>query len=230
MVFLIILLALIGLIFFVPYGVDAAYEGGQARLSVRAGPVSIKIFPKKPLTEKQREKARKKREKKEAKAAAKKAEQEKKKKKPAEESEQPPDQTIKVKKERRPDPEELMALLEMGIHAIRRFFRSFTVDFFKLHCTVAGSDPYNTAMDYGYLCSAVEDLPALTGGAITARRQDIALDADFTADKPVIDVRIIITLQLFKLVHLVFAFGVEYVIWTVRCRREKKAAALKEKE
>ena len=39
----------------------------------------------------------------------------------------------------------------MGAHAIRRFFRSFTVDYFKLHCTAAASDPYDTAMEYGYL-------------------------------------------------------------------------------
>ena len=227
MVVLIILIVLIALIFFVPYGVDAAYEDGQARLCVRAGPISIKLLPKKPPTEKQQEKARRKKEKKAAKAAAEKAEKEK---KPAEDPEHPADQTITVKKERHLDMDTLMALLEMGIHAIRRLFRSFTVDFFKLHCVVAGGDPYNTAMEYGALCSAVEGLPMLTGGAITARRRDIALDADFTADKPVVDVRIIITLQLYKIVHLIVAFGVEYVIWAVRRRREQKAAALEEKE
>ena len=55
MIVLIILLALIVLVFFVPYGVDAAYENGQARLSVRAGPVSIRLYPKKPKTAKQLE-------------------------------------------------------------------------------------------------------------------------------------------------------------------------------
>ena len=123
-----------------------------------------------------------------------------------------------------------MALLEMALHAIRRFFRSFTVDYFKLHFTAAASDPYDTAMEYGYLCSAVEGLEALSKGRITLQRRDIALDADFTGARPVIDIRIIITLQLFKIVHMAAAFGVEFLLWSIRNRREKKAAAAEERE
>ena len=148
MIVLIILLALIALIFFVPYGVDAAYENGQARLYVRAGPVNIiRLFPKKPKTARQLEKERRKKEEKAAKNEAKKEEEEK-----PSEQEESADETIKVKKQRQLDFETVMALLEMGVHAIRRFFRSFTVDYFKLHCTMAGGDPYNTAMAYGYMC------------------------------------------------------------------------------
>ena len=228
MIVLIILLALIALVFFVPYGVDAAYENGQARLCVRAGPVSIRLYPKKPKTEKQLEKERRKKEKKAAKAQAKKAEKEK---KPADQGEpQAKDETIKVKKQRQLDLDTILALLEMGVKAIRRFFRSFTVNYFKLHCTMAGSDPYNTAMGYGYLCSAVEGLRGLSEDRITLQRRDIALDADFTSEKPIVDVRIIITLQLFKIVHMAAAFGVEYLIWTIKNRREKKAAAAEERE
>ena len=228
MIVLIILLALIALVFFVPYGVDAAYENGQARLCVRAGPVSIRLYPKKPKTEKQLEKERRKKEKKAAKAQAKKAEKEK---KPADQGEpQAKDETIKVKKQRQLDLDTILALLEMGVKAIRRFFRSFTVNYFKLHCTMAGSDPYNTAMGYGYLCSAVEGLRGLSEDRITLQRRDIALDADFTLEKPIVDGRIIITLQLFKIVHLAAAFGVEYLIWTIKNRREKKAAAAEERE
>jgi hypothetical protein len=229
LVVLIILLALILLIFFVPYGIDAAYENGQPRLCVRAGPFSIRLYPKKPKTEKQLEKERRKKEKKAAKDAAKKEEREKKEPE-AEEETQAGDETIKVKKQRQLDLDTILALLEMGVKAIRRFFRSFTVNYFKLHCTMAGSDPYNTAMGYGYLCSAVEGLRGLSEDRITLQRRDIALDADFTSEKPIVDVRIIITLQLFKIVHLAAAFGVEYLIWTIKNRREKKAAAAEERE
>ena len=228
MIVLIILLALVLLIFFVPYGVDAAYENGQPRLSVRAGPISIRIFPRKPKTPKQLERARKKKEKKAAKAAEKKA---KEAKKPSGQEEQvPADHAIKVKKQRNLDMEPLMTLLEMGIRAIRRFFRSFSVDLFRLHLIVAGSDPYKTAMEYGYLCFAVEGLPDLAGDKITLKKRDIDLSADFAAEKPVIDFRIIITLQLFKIVHMAVAFGVEFIIWSIKNRKEKKAAAAEERE
>ena len=228
MIVLIILLALIVLVFFVPYGVDAAYENGQARLCVRAGPVSIRLYPKKPKTAKQLEKERRKKEEKAAKAAAKKEEKEKETE--PEEGSEAGDETVKVKKQRQLDYDTVMALLEMALHALRRFFRSFTVNYFKLHCTLAGSDPYSVATGYGSLCSAVEGLEALSKDKLTLQRRDIALNADFTADKPTVDVRIIITLQLFKILHMAAAFGVEYLAWTIRDRREKKAAAAVERE
>lgn len=225
LVVLIILLALIGLIFFVPYGVDAAYEGGEFSLRVKAGPLRIRLLPKKPLTEKQQERARKKKEKKEAK---KKAAEEKK----AREEQEPhgKSETIKVKEKKPLDLQLILALLKMGAHAIRRFFRSFSIDFFKLHAVAAGPDPYNTALEYGAACSAVEALSAQKGGVIRVGRKDIELGADFTADKPTVDVRIVLTLQLFKLVHMLFAFAAEFIVWKIKNSREAPAAAIERTE
>ncbi len=231
MVVLIILLALILLVFFVPYGIDVSFEECVLRVKVAAGPIRIQLFPRKPKTKHQLERERHKKEKKEKKAAAKKAQEEKKKaEKPAEQKEETSaDETVKVKKERRLDFETLMALLEMALHALRRLFRSFSVDYFKLHCVVAGGDPYNTAMVYGYLCSAVEALPGIGGEGLAVFRRDISVTPDFMADKPEIAVRIVITLQLFKIVHLAVAFIVEFIAWKLRVRREKKAAAIEER-
>ena len=223
-ILLIILLLLILLIFFVPYGIDAGYEEGVLSLRVKAGPFRITLYPKKPLTEKQKAKKRKKKEKAEAK---KKAEQEKegKEKKP-----KGTDETITVREKRKLDPEFLLALLKMALHAIRRFFRSFSVDFFKLHCTVAGSDPYNVAMTYGRLCAAAEELPVLCGGVVRVHRRDVAIGCDFTETRPVIDIRFVLSLQLYKIVHLAVAFLVEYLGWKWKNHREKKAATALERK
>ena len=223
-IILAVLAALILLVFFVPYGVEAAYEDGVFRLGIKAGPICIGLFPKKPLTEKQKARKEKKQAKKEAKKQA------KEEKKAQEAQQEKLDETEKIRKKPDLDFETVMALLKMGAHAIRRVFRSFTVDYFKLHFTAATSDPYDTAMEYGYLCAAVEGLEALSKDRITLQRRDIALDADFTGARPVIDIRIIITLQLFKIVHMAAAFGVEFLLWSIRNRREKKAAAAEERE
>ena len=45
MIALIILAALILLIFFVPYGVDAAYMGGEFTLRIKAGFLRFTLFP-----------------------------------------------------------------------------------------------------------------------------------------------------------------------------------------
>lgn len=206
LVFLIVLLALILLVFFVPYGVDVSYEAGAVGLGIKAGPVRISI----PLGEKGKKEKEPKKDKEPDKTAA-------------------ADETIKVKPKKKPDPDFLLALAGMALRAIRRLFRSFSIDYLKLHYTVAGDDPYRTAMQYGCACQAVEALPLLAGGAVSVRRRDIVIAPDFTADKPEISVRIVISLQLYKLAHLAAAFGAEFLQWKINDRREKKAAAVSER-
>ena len=113
----------------------------------------------------------------------------------------------------------LLALLKMGIHAIRRFFRSFTVDLFRLHLIVASPDPYDTAVRYGSICSAVEALPELCGARIRVLRRDIEIGSDFLAEKPTFTGEIDITLQLFRLVHMAVAFAAEFIVWKIKNRR-----------
>lgn len=199
------MLALILLIFFVPYGVDVSYDAGAVDLRIKAGPVRVPI----PL--------------------GKKGKRDKKPKKNKSADKDVTDETVKVKPKEKPDYDFLLALTGMALRAIRRFIKSFSVDFFKLHYTVAGSDPYQTAMQYGYACQAVETLPLLVGDAVIVRRRDIAIAPDFTADRPEIAVRVVISLQLYKLVHLAAAFGAEFLQWKINDRREKKAAAVSER-
>ena len=214
-----VILLLILLIFFVPYGVDAMYADGVFRLGVQAGPIRIRLLPKKPPTPRQLLKEEKKRAKKEAKKAAKEAEEKEKL-----------DATEKVKPKKKLEIDFLLALLRMGAHAIRRFFRSFTIDFFQLHYTVAASDPYNTATQYAYICSAVEALPSLCGNVIRVRRKDIQIGTDFIRAEPEISGRITLTLQLFRLVHLAVAFGVEFIQWKIQHRRKTSAEATERKD
>lgn len=230
-ILLILFVLLILLIFFVPYGVDAGYEQGLAFLRIKAGPLHLQLWPKKPPTERQLARKRKKQAKAEAKKKAAEAKKESENKaKSADSAPQGTHETITVKEKTKWDLDMILALVKMGMHAIRRFFRSFTIDFFKLHYTLAGNDPYNVAMQYGQACAAVEELPALCGRVIRVRRSDIALSCDFVENKPAIQVRLVLTVQLFKLVHMAAAFLVEYIAWKIKSRREKKAAASMERK
>ena len=225
-ILLIILALVILLIFFVPYGVDAGYEEGVLSLRIKAGPFRFTLYPKKPPTEKQRAKQRRKKEK----TGAKKKTGSEKQKKPAEEKPAGVDETITVREKIRWDIETVTALLRMALHALRRFCRSFSIDFLKIHYTVAGADPCNTALRYGRLCAAAAALPELCGGAVRVRRRDIALGCDFTESWPDISIRIVMSLQLFRIVHMAAAFLAEYLVWKLKTRREKKAAALSERK
>lgn len=199
MVALIIILLLTALIFFVPYGIDAAYQGGEVRLRIKAGFLRITVFPRKekPKSEAQlrREEQRK------AKRAAKKAARE------AAAAAAPP----KVKK--KPDIHFLLALAKMGLRAVKRLFRSFRIDFLLLHYVAATKDPYDTAMQYSYLGAAFSAISAMAGKSIRVKKSDVWLDADFVNETPQMEARLVLSLQLYKVVALAAAFGFEYLQW-----------------
>ncbi len=199
----------IALIFFVPYGIGVRYDGESVFVTVRAWFLRFRVFPRKPLTEKQKARKEEKKQKK----------KQKKEKETSESLDDPKNTSEKVKKKSPPDPEFLLALLKMGIHAIRRFFRSFTVDLFRLHLIVASPDPYDTAIRYGSICSAVEALPELCGNRIRVLRRDIEIGSDYLAERPAFTGEIVITLQLFRLVHMAVAFAAEFLIWKIKNRR-----------
>lgn len=209
-IILAVLAILILLVFFLPYGVDVGYADEVLRVGIKAGPLRIWLLPKKPLTEKQRLKAEAKKAKKEARRAAK---------------EKEINDSVTVKPKPKLDFDTIVALLRMGSHAIRRFFRSFTVNFFQLHYTVACRDPYDTAIQYGMTCAAAETLPALAGKKIRVLRRDIEIGADYTSEEPTVSARIVLSLQMFRLVHLAVALGVEFLKWKINSRPEDKPAA-----
>ena len=209
-IILAVLAILILLVFFLPYGVDVGYADEVLRVGIKAGPLRIWLLPKKPLTEKQRLKAEAKKAKKEARRAAK---------------EKEINDSVTVKPKPKLDFDTIVALLRMGSHAIRRFFRSFTVNFFQLHYTVACRDPYDTAIQYGMACAAAETLPALAEKKIRVLRRDIEIGADYTSEEPTVSARIVLSLQLFRLVHLAVALGVEFLKWKINSRPEDKPAA-----
>ena len=209
-IILAVLAILILLVFFLPYGVDVGYADEVLRVGIKAGPLRIWLLPKKPLTEQQRLKAEAKKAKKEARRAAK---------------EKEINDSVTVKPKPKLDFDTIVALLRMGSHAIRRFFRSFTVNFFQLHYTVACRDPYDTAIQYGMACAAAETLPALAGKKIRVLRRDIEIGADYTSEEPTVSARIVLSLQLFRLVHLAVALGVEFLKWKINSRPEDKPAA-----
>ena len=216
-IILAVLAVLILLVFFLPYGVDVGYADEVLRVGIKAGPLRIWLLPKKPLTEKQKAK-------KEERRAAKAA------KKAAAAKDKEINDSVTVKPKPKLDFDTIVALLRMGSHAIRRFFRSFTVNFFQLHYTVACRDPYDTAIQYGMACAAAETLPALAGNKIRVLRRDIEIGADYASEEPTISVRIVVSLQLFRLVHLAVALGVEFLKWKINSRRDEPAAAMNERK
>ena len=66
---------------------------------------------------------------------------------------------------------------------------------------------------------------ALAGKKIRVLRRDIEIGADYTSEEPTVSARIVLSLQLFRLVHLAVALGVEFLKWKINSRPEDKPAA-----
>lgn len=223
MIVLIIIIAILLLIFVVPYGVDVAYESGVLRLGVKAGLFRFWLLPKKHKTEKQLKRQQEKDEKKRARQEAKVAQ------KAAAKAEQEKNQTQTVKPRKSLDIQFILALVKMGIRAVRRFFRSFAIDFLRLHYVAATSDPYDTAVQYSYICGALAALPEIAGDVIRVRKKDVQVGMDFTVEKPTVAARIVVSLQLYKIVCVAAAFAVEFVQWKMK-HRDPKAGASERKD
>ena len=203
MIALIIILLLVLLIFFVPYGVDAAYLGGAVTLRIKAGFLRFTVFPRKekPKSEAQLRREEERKAKRAARKAAKKAAKE------TAAAAAPP------KPKKKPDIHFLLALAQMGLRAVRRLFRSFSIDFLMLHYVVATPDPCDTATQYSWLGAAFNAIAATAGKRIRVKKSDVWLDADFTEESPQLEGRLVLSLQLYKVVALAVAFGLEYLKW-----------------
>ena len=130
----------------------------------------------------------------------------------------------KPKKEKKPpDFGLILDLLKLGFRALGRFRRKLSVDFFAFRFTAAASDPYAAAMLYGRLCAAFETVLRLVGTAFRVTERDIALDVDFEAESPKIDTRLILTIQIWKILYIGLAFGAGFLRLRLRRRGEQRA-------
>jgi hypothetical protein len=206
-VFLIIL-AIIAVILVIPFGVSASYIGGAPRAAVRVLCFDFTVFPKK-----KKEKPKK----------AKKPEKEKEPKKPKKrrpEEEPEAEKSEKIHK--------ILQLAQIGLDALGRFRRKLTVNTLMLHVLSAADDPYNAAMLYGYLNSAIPLLMPLAESALNIRNCDIRTEVSFETTEPSVDFKITLTISLARIISIVFVAGFAYLKLMIKSKREKRRALIAE--
>lgn len=209
----VIVLLLVG-INLIRVGADISYEGGELSVSAKVAGVLLQILPRQdhgePKPKKEKKPKKKKKEKK--KGSGEEGEQEKKKGLP-----------LGMTKE------ELFDLVKGILHHFVRVPRKFRIDRFKLHVLIAGQDPYNTAMSYGYLNEALSILLPMARHAFRVRSEDVRTDVDFTTDQMSVDIGLGLSIRIGQIVGFVLtvAFvGAKGVIKSkLRQKKEARAAA-----
>ena len=164
-----------------PVGVDAAYTDETFSLAARVGPLRLRLLPKPP----------------DAKP--------KKKKPPKPKKEKP------KKKSAPPDIRTILALAKLGLQALNRFRQRLRVQLLRLVFVSGAPDPYDTALEFGYVNAALGALTPLAERALRIDERDIQTGVDFQAERPRIDARIVCTIRIGQIVVIALAFGVGFL-------------------
>ena len=140
----------------------------------------------------------------------------------------PPDQKPKKKKPPKPKKEKpkkrsappdirtILALAKLGLQALDRFRQVF----------VSGaSDPYDTALAFGYVNAALGALTPLAERALRIDARDIQTGVDFQAERPRIDARIVCTIRIGQIVIIALAFGAGFLKQKMHAKQARAARA-----
>ena len=138
----------------------------------------------------------------------------KKPKKPAEKKKKPKPAAKKETKPKTAGSEkkvDIWELVGLGIRAAGRLRRKIKIALIALRFTAGSGDPYNTAMQYGYVSAAVGTLSPLVENSFRVSKREIAVNADFERDKPIIEGELRLGLFLWQIIYIACAVLADYL-------------------
>lgn len=193
---LVIVLLVLTAFLLIPIGIDGGYRNGALVLGVKIGFVNLRLLPKR-------------KEYGEPKAAKIGKRKRKTKKKP--------------KKEKKPLVSgDIKELASMGLKALGRLRRRLQVDYLRFRCTLAGTDPFYTAMGYGAGNALLGLFVPLFDRAFVIRERDIGLDFDFLSANQSIDCWLTMTIQIWELFYVAAALGFDFLKMKWKHKKEDR--------
>lgn len=194
-----IIFIILSVLLLIPCGIDAGYDGRAFHLYARFGFINLKLFPKK--------------------------------EKPLKPKPPKPAKDKKEKKKEKPPmgKDEIFALIKMGLKSLGRFKRRLSVNYLRLHYTAAAGDPFKAAMAYGLGSTFMGTVVPLAEGAFNIKERDFSVSVDFLAEKPVFDFRLITSIQIWEILYIAFAFGIDFLKhWLGKKKKGKQESKRKE--
>jgi len=197
------------LILVIPLGAHVAYIGGGFSLAAWVAGINYTLFPKKAKKEKPP-----------------KAKKEKKEKKPKKPKKRRPEDDLEAQK--REKIKKLFEIAKIGLDALGRLRRKITVNRLKIYALIASEDPYDAAVLYGYVNSALPVLTPLLEKAFNIKSSDIRTEVSFETTAPAVDFEMIVTTSIGKVLCVAFAALFAYLKFLIRTKREARRAMLAE--
>ena len=124
-----------------------------------------------------------------------------------------------------PDIRTILALAKLGLQALDRFRQRLRVQLLRLVFVSGASDPYDTALAFGYVNAALGALTPLAERALRIDERDIQTGVDFQAERPRIDARIVCTIRIGQIVIIALAFGAGFLKQKMHAKQARAARA-----
>jgi len=191
-----IIIAIFVLITLLRFGVNAEYSADGPVVTAKAGPFSIRLFPRKQKPEKAAKEERRK---------AKKKKKKKVKEKP--------------NKKKPGGLQMLLDLLPAVKTAMRRIRRRLLINKLTIYYTAGGEDPAMTALTFGAANAVFSALAPVLENNFRIRRRDFRAVADFQSWEQAVYVNAAISLAVWEAVYIAFAL-LPFVIGVLKGPKE----------
>lgn len=218
-----ITLGILFLLAILPLGVSAGYDAGGAEVKVLAGPVRIRLFPRK-----------KKKPKEKGQAASK-------------QSGSTSDKTVSTSKQSAStskvpqkdfanNPEkksggsltDFLPLIKIALNFLGDFRRKLRVNCLVVKLTLAGDDPCDLAENYGKVWAAIGNLMPRLEKALVIKKREIDVQCDFTASETLVIARLDVTITLGRLICLGVVYGIRALTAFIKLQNKRKGGAKNE--
>lgn len=202
MIALIIILAILAAILLFPVGAELSYLGGELSVKAKAGPIKLRLLPRKKAKTEEPGEAKPKKEK--------------------------PPKAKKPKDKSKKNPltmEDIFGIAKLGLKALNRFRKSLSIDELMLHICVGAPQPFDAVRQYGWLNAALGTLHPLLHQTVTIKREDIATTVNFESEKTAFDARVVATLRIGEILYIGLCAGFGFLAWMHRRKKRCKRLA-----
>lgn len=187
MIALAVILSLLLLILLLPVGVKLRYEENGTTLSALFGLLTIRLLPRK------------------------------RSKKPKEKEKKQPTKAGHWKESKKQTPATLggklsglLPFVRMAVELLGDFRRRLRLKY-QIRVTVGGSDPADTAKNYGTAWAAVGMATPLLQGAFRVKSQDVTVHCDFLSEELRAAAELKVTIRVGQVLWLLLRYGVRFI-------------------
>lgn len=202
-----IALGILVLLAVMPVGIQARYNSEGVLLRAIAGPVRIKLYPRKKKTKEEKKPDKPKKQK-----AAKQEKQTAETQKP---------------KEKGGSITDFLPLLQIVFDFLGEFRRKLRVKRLELKLIMAGGDPCDLAVNYGRAWAAVGNLMPQLERFFVIRKRNVEVECDFTSEQTLVIARLELTITIGRLLSIAVRYGIRALREYLKIKNNRKGGAVK---